>query len=101
MHGGRMLGKVTVKLHTCLRSAAGRDQVELELPSNPSLEHLLETLSSEYPNLKPLLKNPESGYQHLMILVNNQSLGPINDQALAKKIVDGDIVSILEPCAAG
>ncbi|MGQ9543137.1 MAG: MoaD/ThiS family protein [Candidatus Bathyarchaeia archaeon] len=95
------MGKVTVKLHTCLRSAAGRDQVELELPSNPNLEHLLERLYIEYPNLRSLLKNPESGYQHLMILVNNQSLGPINEQALARRIVEGDVVSILEPCAAG
>jgi len=61
---------------------------------------MLKQLEKEYPRLEPLLKG-EYGYKHLMILVNNGHVGPINKEVLEKKIGDEDIVSILEPSAAG
>jgi len=92
--------KVTVKLHTCLRSTAGKEEVELQLPAGSSLKGLLEHLGREHPKLEPLLKG-ESGYQHLMILVNNNNVGPLNDENIEKNVSEGDVVSVLEPCAAG
>lgn len=92
--------KVIVKLHTRLRSAVGKDELDLSFTSSPNLVSLLEFLSKEYPKLEPLLKG-ESGYQHLMILINNSSIGPVIGDALEKKFKEGDIISIFEPSAAG
>jgi len=94
------LNKVVVKLHTCLRSTAGKEEIELPLTSGSSLESLLERLSREYPKLEPLLKG-EAGYLHLMILVNNNNVGPLTKENLQKTVSEGDVVAILEPCAAG
>lgn len=94
------MGKAIVNLHTRLRGAIGKDQVEIALTSDCTLKCLLSLIEKEYPKLKPLLKG-EFGYKHLMILINNKSLGAINEDVLEKRINDHDIVSILEPSAAG
>lgn len=94
------MGKATIKLHTRFRSAVGKDQIELNLTPECSIKCLLSRLSKEQPKLEPLLKG-EFGYKHLMILVNNRHLGPINDKILEKRINASDIVSIMEPSAAG
>ncbi len=96
----RPLNKVTVKLHTRLRSTVGKEKVELKLSPDCDLECMLKQLGKEYPRLNPLLKG-EYGYKHLMILINNSHVGPISKEILEKKIGEEDIVSILEPSAAG
>ena len=95
-----LLGKVTVNLHTRLRSAVGKDHVDLVLSPDCNLGCMLKTLEKEYPKLEPLLKG-EFGYRHLMILVNNSHVGPMNKEVLERKVNDEDVVSILEPSAAG
>ena len=95
-----LLSKVTVKLHTRLRSTLGKEKVELVLSPDCNLECMLKLLSKEYPKLGPLLKG-EFGYKHLMVLVNNKHLGPIKKEILERRLDDEDVVSLLEPSAAG
>lgn len=90
-----MLGKVTVELHTRLRRALGKKEVELTLKPGSSVKSLLELLSREYPVLESLLKGEMGEYGHLMILVNNKK------GSLERRINSGDVVSILETVAGG
>ena len=94
------MSKVSVKLYTQLRSALGKEQIELVLSPDCNLECMLKLLAKEYPKLEPLLKG-KFGYKHLMILVNDRHLGPIEKEVLERKINDEDIVSLLEPSAGG
>lgn len=89
------MGKVMVELHTRLRKAVGKKQVELTLEPGSSVKSLLELLSKEYPILEPLLRGEMGKYGHLMILVNNKK------ESLERRINSGDVVSILEIVAGG
>lgn len=89
------MGKVMVELHTRLRKAVGKKQVELTLEPGSSVKSLLELLSKEHPILEPLLRGEMGKYGHLMILVNNKK------ESLERRINSGDVVSILEIVAGG
>lgn len=94
------MGKAAVKLHTRLRRSVGKEQIDVILTRDHSLKRLLVLLSREYPKLEPLLSG-EFGFKHLMILINNNHVGPTTEKVLERRVNDGDIVSILEPAAAG
>lgn len=89
------MGKVTVELHTRLRRAVGKKQVELTIEPGSRVKYLIEILSKEYPVLGPLLKGEMGKYGHLMILVNNRK------GSLERRVKSGDVVSILEMVAGG
>ena len=84
-----------VELHTRLRKALGKKQVELTLKPGSSVKTLLGLLSKEYPIIEPLLKGELGKYGHLMILVNNKK------ESLERRVNNGDVVSILEMLAGG
>ena len=94
------MNKAKVKLHTRLRNAVGKDQLDIEMATSPNLGSLLGHLSKEYPKLKPLLEG-EFGHKHLMIAINNNHVGLITEEVLKRRINDNDLVTIAEPSAAG
>lgn len=80
--------KVTVQFFSFLRSIAGRDELQLELPSTATVADALRQLSAQFPRLREAEKTT-------LVAVGVEFAGP--DAALR----DGDVISLMPPLQGG
>jgi molybdopterin converting factor subunit 1 len=79
---------ITVRFFATLRDRAGDDAVDLVLPNEASVEHLLSQLAENYPALDPALPSA-------LVAVNHEFA--FQEDLLA----DGDEVALFPPVSGG
>ena len=92
--------RVTVKLFSEFREAAGRDQVELELPPGTSCGQALRRLAELEPEVGALLFTGEGKLRdHLHVFVNGRNVATLH--GLDTQLAEGDVVSFFPPIGGG
>jgi molybdopterin converting factor subunit 1 len=79
---------ITVRFFATLRDRAGDETVDLELPNEASVRHLLARLAEDYPALDPALDST-------LVAVNHEFA--FHEDPLA----DGDEVALFPPVSGG
>ena len=80
--------RISVKFMSRLRTLAGAEEVDVELPEDATVTKLLDSLREPYPSIFPLV-------QQAMIMVNHKIVAP---EAV---LCDGDRVMLLQIVAGG
>lgn len=80
--------KLTVKLFAAARELAGRDEIEVELPSGATVAELREAIGAGWPKLAPLAA---------------RSLAAVNEEYRvdATPLRDGDVAALIPPVSGG
>lgn len=92
--------RVTVKLFSEFREAAGKDRVELEVSSGAACGQALRRLAELEPEVGALLFTGEGKLRdHLHVFVNGRNVATLH--GLDTQLAEGDVVSFFPPIGGG
>jgi len=94
--------RVTLKLYTMFRAAAGTEQLELELPPGSKVHDALEHASQQLGQaFRELIWDTRSGRVLPFLISVNARVEPSLGGVLENTVEDGDIIAVMDPVGGG
>ncbi len=90
--------KVRFKLFANFREAAGKKELEINVPGN-TVKEVIHSLTAQYPKLAPLMYQDDHLKQYVNVLLNGQTVK--HDQIATTQLKEGDEIALFPPVSGG